>query len=64
MNEEGKNPIDIALENNQLRSVELMIDYIVKHQNEYVFSNLFHKSFVELLNKNIPVLSLLKSKIF
>ena len=31
MNEDGNNSIDIALENNQLRSVSLMIDYIVKN---------------------------------
>jgi hypothetical protein len=31
MNEDGNNSIDIALENNQLRSVGLMIDYIVKN---------------------------------
>jgi hypothetical protein len=41
MNEDGNNSIDIALENNQLRSVSLMIDYIVKNQNNHVFSFLF-----------------------
>lgn len=64
MNEDGKNAIDIALENNQLRSVEMMIDYIIRHQNSYKYSNLFYKSFVEMINKNIPVLKLLKSDIF
>jgi len=64
MNEDGNNSIDIALENNQLRSVSLMIDYIVKNQNTYVYSFLFHKNFVDLVNRGIPVTSLLESRIF
>ena len=64
MNEDGNNSIDIALENNQLRSVGLMIDYIVKNQNSYVYSFLFNKNFVDLVNRGIRVTPLLESKIF
>lgn len=64
MNEDGNNSIDIALENNQLRSVGLMIDYIVKNQNSYVYSFLFNKNFVDLVNRGIQVTPLLESKIF
>jgi hypothetical protein len=64
MNEDGNNSIDIALENNQLRSVGLMIDYIVKNQNSYVYSFLFHKNFVDLVNRGIRVTPLLESQIF
>jgi len=34
-------PIDIALENNQIRGLNSMITYIVKYQNNYAFSFLF-----------------------
>ena len=64
MNEDGNNSIDIALENNQLRSVSLMIDYIVKNQNSYVYSFLFKKNFVDLVNQGISVTPLLTSRIF
>lgn len=29
--------IDVALEMNQKRSVDLMVDYILKYQNSYVY---------------------------
>ena len=32
-NNDGRSAIDTALENNQIRSVNLMIDYIVAYQN-------------------------------
>lgn len=34
-------PIKIALENNQIRALNSIIEYIVKHQNHYAFSFLF-----------------------
>ena len=37
----GRSALDSALENNLLRSVGLMIDYIVEHQNNFVYNNLF-----------------------
>lgn len=30
-NEDGRSAIDVALENNQIRSISLMIDYIIKY---------------------------------
>lgn len=30
-NEDGRSAIDVALENNQIRSVSLMIEYIIKY---------------------------------
>ena len=34
-------PIDVAIENNQIRGVGMMINHIVKYQNNYVSSYLF-----------------------
>lgn len=59
-----RSAIDIALENNLLRSVSTMINYIVEFQNDYVFNNLFIHLFVDLMNRGIKVMPLLESKIF
>lgn len=42
----GSSAIDTALEKNQIRSLNLMIDYIVKYQNSYYYAHLFHKNLV------------------
>lgn len=56
--------IDIAMENNQIRAVGLMIDHIVKYQNNFVSSFLFRKNLIPLMKKGIEVSALLKSNIF
>jgi len=33
---DGKSPIDVALERNHVRSVNLMTTYIIKYQNNYI----------------------------
>lgn len=60
----GRSAIDIALENNLLRSVQIMINYIVTYQNDFVYNNLFIHLFVELMNKGVEVTPLLESNIF
>ena len=40
-NQDGRSAIDVALGNNQIRSVNLMIKYIIDYQNTWVFSHLF-----------------------
>ena len=40
-----------------------MVDYVVKHQNNYVYSNLFTHNFVDMMNKGIVLCGLLNSKI-
>lgn len=45
-NEDDKSAIDTALDNNQLRSVNTMIDYICKYQNSWVYSVLFKHNLV------------------
>lgn len=60
----GQSAIDDALDKNQIRSVNSIINYLLKYQNSYVFSNLFLHNFVDLLNKGVKVSKLLGSNIF
>lgn len=57
-------PIDSALKNNQVKAVEIMIEYMVKYQNNFVSSFIFLRNFHLLLEKEIPVRKLLDSHIF
>lgn len=63
-NEEGRSAIDTALANNQIRSVNLMVDYIVQYQNSFYFAHLFQYNVVELLNKGVAMTRLFRSRIF
>ena len=56
--------IDIALENNQIRAINDMIDYIIKFQNSFVFQFLFEDNFIKLLEKGIKLAPLLQSEVF
>ena len=60
----GKSAIDDALDKNQIRSVNLIIEYILKYQNNYCYSPLFVHNFTDLLNKGCKCSDLLCSKIF
>jgi hypothetical protein len=60
----GESAIDDALEKNQIRSVNIMVEYILKYQNNYCYSNLFLHNFVDLLNKGCKCSDLLCSQIF
>ena len=61
---ESDSALDIALDQNQIRSVNMMIDYIVKYQNNYVYQDLFISNFVEMAKKGVTMTKLVKSKIF
>ena len=50
-NRDQKSAIDVALGNNQIRSVNAMVKYITKYQNSFVFAHLFYTNFVELMQK-------------
>ena len=56
--------IDRALKANQVRAVSLMIDYIIKNQNNYTASYLFNKNIPDLLEKGIELQGLFDSQIF
>jgi len=40
-----------------------MIDYIVKHQNSYMYSNLFANNLIELIDKGVEMTGLFGSNI-
>ena len=44
-----RSAVDIALENHQVRALNLMIEYIIKYQNSYVYSFLFEKNFMKIM---------------
>ena len=56
--------IDSALKNNQVGAVNIMINYIIKYQNNYVTSYLFLKNLPVLIEKAINIAALLESKVF
>jgi hypothetical protein len=49
---------------NQIRSVNLMIDYICQQQNSVVYSHLFEHNLVDLANKGVELTKLFESNVF
>ena len=64
LDNENRSAIDNALDANQLGSVALMIEYVVRHQNRFEFNCLFSHNLVELLEKATKVSTLLNSELF
>lgn len=56
--------LDIALKTNQVKAVHILIDYIVKYQNNVVSSFLFTRIMIALIEKGIPVHDVLHSRVF
>jgi hypothetical protein len=56
--------LDVALDNNQIRAIEIMIKYIIEYQNNYVSYFLFKDNLIELMNRGIELTQLLKSNVF
>jgi hypothetical protein len=56
--------IDTALENNQVRGVQLILDHIVNYQNSYVSFTLFRGILGDLMSKGLVLEPLLSSDIF
>jgi hypothetical protein len=54
-----KSAIDISLESNQIRATTLIIEYIINHQNSYVFSFLFKNNLIKIVNRGVKVAKLL-----
>jgi hypothetical protein len=48
-NPDQRSAIDLALDLNQIESVNYMIDYITKYQNHAVFAHLFQYNLIDLL---------------
>ena len=59
-----RNPIDIALKFDQVRAVQQIVEYVVKHQNNFVSSYLFNKNLPSIIKMGVSLTNLLNSKIF
>ena len=59
-----RSALDNALKNNQLRAVQLIVNYICKYQNSFFSSYLFNKNFTQLFEKEIDIVPLLHSDVF
>lgn len=56
--------IDNAIRANQVQGLNLIINYIIKFQNNFTSSFLFNKNFSVLMEQGIEVTALLNSKVF
>lgn len=63
-NRDGRSAVDTALDNNLLRSVSLMIDYIIQYQNTPVYHHLFTYNLIDLIQRRVPCTKLFQSNIF
>jgi len=59
-----RSALESALRSNQVRAVDIMIQYIVKYQNSFISSFLFLKIFPFLVEKSINITPLLNSNVF
>jgi hypothetical protein len=62
-NEKGTSALDTALNYNQIRSVNLMIEYMCKHQNKFVYAHIFERNLVDFINKGVQMYELFQSDI-
>ena len=62
-NPDGRSAIDTALDLNQVLSVKLMIDYIIRYQNSHIYSHLFTYNLIDLIQKKVVCEDLFNSKI-
>jgi len=56
--------VDISLEDNQIKALNLIIKYIVEYQNDISSNCLFNLNLIQLIEKGIEVADLLHSDIF
>ena len=63
-NQDQKSAVDVTLENNQIRSVNSMVSYIIKYQNSFVYSHLFRYLVIDMFKKGAEMTPLLESEIF
>jgi hypothetical protein len=58
------NAIDVALSNNQVKGVNMILDHIVKYQNSFTSSYLFTNNLLKIMNKGIDTNNLIGSAVF
>ena len=57
-NERGTSALDTAMNYNQIKSVDLMIKYMIEYQNKFVYAHIFEKNLVEFINKGVTMYGL------
>jgi len=62
-NPDGRSAIDTALDLNQVQSVEIMINYMIKHQNHYIWHHLFKFNMIKLIHKKVKCFDLFQSEV-
>lgn len=62
-NKDGRDAIDIVLQNNLVRPINKILNYLVTYQNKPVYTRIIQDNFIELLNRSIKVTDLLNSEI-
>jgi len=62
-NMDGQSAIDVALAKNNIRTANLILEYICKYQNSYIYSHLFQHNLIELMTKGVYMFPLLSSNI-
>ena len=50
-----RSALDNAIKNNQIKAIELIIEYIVRHQNYFTSSFLFKKNIYKIFEKGIEL---------
>ena len=58
------NAVDVAMQNNQIRAVSIIIDHVIKYQDNFVSAYLFKHNLIALMDKGVSVNQLFKGNIF
>ena len=58
------NAFDLAIRHNSMRGISIMIDHVIKYQNNFVSANLFKNNFITMMEMGISVKGLLMSEVF
>ena len=61
---DGESALDTALEYNQIRSLDMMVSYMIKYQNSFKYAYLFHDNLIDLISKGVKMTELFNSEIF
>jgi hypothetical protein len=56
--------VDVALDYNQIGSVDDMMAYVCKYQQDYVSAHLFHNNLLEMMDKGVTMTPILESQIY
>ena len=59
-NTKTQNAIDVAIMNNQIKAVSLIIKHVIKYQNDYTSSYLFKDNLIDIMNRGINIVDLMK----